>query len=122
VVSVRIRSGGDPEIVLEDAAKEDQRAAAAALASASVFVPERVIATRDVLRRLTAREHRGIARVAETDDDVLKLWNILRAGGTVDLASPELVAGLAVLQARGVPAVWPDAVAAAARFAAILAA
>lgn len=94
--------------------------AAVSVEDAARALPRR-IATRDILRRMTPAEHRALTNLANRDYDILKVWNILRAGGDADVNSAEWAQGLTLLKTRGIPSVWQDLATANARLAALTA-
>lgn len=63
---------------------------------------------REIMRRLAASTHIGLAKLAQTDAMTAKLWNTLRAGGQVDRHSTEFNNGAAYLKSIGIGAgkVW----------------
>lgn len=87
----------------------------------------RQMLTREILRRMTAAEHRALERFGllsedERAADVLKLINLLKADRETNVHSAEAVEGWTLIKAVGVAiGLWADAAAADARVVEILA-
>lgn len=82
------------------------------------------VSTRDIMRRLTPAEHRGLRRLIDASDNALKLWNTLLTGATADVNTAEFQAGWMAIKQAGVamnPPIWPDMATADARALEILA-
>ncbi len=81
----------------------------------------RLIAARDILRRMTGDEHRWLTTLSARDDEVLRLWTIMRAGGEVNTNTPEFSDGWTAIMLAGIPSIWPDQAVAEQRLAEIIA-
>jgi hypothetical protein len=81
--------------------------------------PTRLLSPLDFCRRFTLQEDAAIDDLAQTNGILRAFMRRLSLASTVNLDHQDVISGLALIKAIGVPSVWPDIATADARIAEI---